>query len=304
MFRLCRNRREVAVRVVAGSVEPVGQLGLVGSALAEAKITAPRARQGLTMVELLLAVALLTMVLGVLQTVGMAVYQASTYNNGHSEAAQHARVALDRITRTANQAKANEQFPGFLVVPEQVGTRQFPDALVVWHPTGSAANPTGLPQFNELVIYCPSLSGANQLVEITVPNDTRTVPSPSNMTSWASEIAAIRASKTSNTVVLTNLLRTCKPSGASSAASLGAVRFAASLRPSDSDWSAYKAGTLAWDRLPWVQGIYGAQTGLRQSWVRIEIQLVPGDEIQAAQAGAQQPVPYVGSAAVYYQVQR
>ena len=56
----------------------------------------------------------------------------------------------------------------------------------------------------------------------------------------------------------------------------GAARFETRLRPSDTDWANYKAGSVTWMNLPWVQGIYGSQAGLRQVWVRMELQFVPG----------------------------
>ena len=107
-------------------------------------------------------------------------------------ATQHARVALDRITRTIYGATANEQFPGCIVVAETINGWRYPDTLVIWRPNGAAANPNGLPRYCELVIYCPHPNNPNQLVEITAPTDTRTVPAVTDTSSWQSEIAAIK----------------------------------------------------------------------------------------------------------------
>ena len=77
-------------------------------------------------------------------------------------------------------ATANQQFPGVLILPDQDGTWTFPATLVVWHPSGSPANPTGLPLYSELVIYTHDPNSPNGLVELTTPGDRHipTTPTP------------------------------------------------------------------------------------------------------------------------------
>ena len=263
-----------------------------------------RSRRGLTFVELVVAMTLMVMLVGMLETLAQGVHDAFEYNEGHGMATQHGRVVLDRITRTVGQAIANEQFPGFIVLTERVGSLQFPDTLVVWHPTGNPVDASGLPRYNELVIYCPSASNPNQLLEITVPGDTRVVPAVSNQTSWATEMAAIKKSKSATTVVLTDLVRSCPVADSTDAARRGAVRFQVRLRPSDAEWTQYKAGTLSWMSLQWVQDLRGSQTGLRQSWLRMEVQLMPGPGILGENTAIQQPIPFFGSAALYYEMHK
>jgi hypothetical protein len=258
----------------------------------------------MTLLELVLAASILLMVVGALGAVANAVQQGYEYCEGYGLATQHARVVLDRIARNVCQATANEQFPGFLVVPSYEGAWRYPDVLVVWHPSGAAANPAGLPQFNELVIYCPSNSAPNNLLEITVPNDTRTVPAVTNQTQWATEIQNIQANAAAQVVTLTNLVRTCATGVTPPLKWRGAVRFESRLVPSDTQWSQYKGGTLAWNQLCWVQGMYGSQTGLRQAWLRVELQLVPGAAWVATNPAAARAAPFFGSAAVYYQMRR
>ena len=72
-----------------------------------------------------------------------------------------------------SQATASEQFPGFLVVASTQGTSRYPDALVVWRPAVAPANPTGLPRFNELIVYCPGAATPSAFLEITNSADTR-----------------------------------------------------------------------------------------------------------------------------------
>jgi hypothetical protein len=86
----------------------------------------------------------------------------------------------------------------------------------------------------------------------------------------------------------------------------GCLRFAQRVLPSADDWTAYlnasdEAGM--WAALPWAQSIYGTRTGLRQSWVRFELQLLPG-EVVAHDAAALPAAPFFGSAALYYEMHR
>ncbi len=103
-------------------------------------------------------------------------------------------------------------------------------------------------------------------------------------------------------MLLSELLRTCSTSATGGGSLRGAVRFETRLRPSADDWTSYKAGGTAWMNLPWVQGTYGAQAGLRQVWVRTELQLLPGVAWTESNPAAADAVPYLGSAALYYQL--
>ena len=187
---------------------------------------------------------------------------------------------------------------------EDEGGWEFPDTLVVWHPDGAPADPEGLPQFDELVIYCPDRSLPNRLVEMTLPGDARTVPPPEDTAQWEAEIEAIKRGSRWRAVMLTDLLRTGRVGNGALGSRRGAAQFAVRLRPSQEEWQQFANGEIGWDELAWVQGIYGSQTGLRQVWVRIELQLVPGDRAAADTSGATIPVPALGSAALYYQLER
>ena len=191
------------------------------------------------MLELLIAMSIMVMVVGTLGVLAKAIQQSYAYTEGHGTATQHARVALDRIANTVAQSTTNDQFPGAIVVADTVGEWRFPDVLVVWRPTNDPIDPDGLPRFNELVIYCPNVDEPNELVELTLPGDTRTVPPVSNLSQWRSEISAIRTGGSGNSVTLTKLLRTCLTTDASESGARGAVRFETRLRPSLAEWDAY-----------------------------------------------------------------
>jgi len=237
---------------------------------------------------------IMVMVVGALGAITKAVQLSFEYNQGHGEATQHARVVLERICRTAREAIANETFPGLVVLAEEVGAWRFPDTLVVWHPDGEPVSPEGMPRLDELVIYCPHPNAPGTLVEITTGD---TAELSADEATRASQIEAIKQSNASEVTTLTSLLRTGAVTDNGNAQLRGAVRFETLLRPSEAEWN---DPSIAWEDLPWVQGIYGLQTGLRQTWVRIEIQLMTGDAPAAGAADRRQAIPFFGSAAVYY----
>jgi hypothetical protein len=84
----------------------------------------------------------------------------------------------------------------------------------------------------------------------------------------------------------------------------GAVRFERELRPSATDWTRYTQGTLAWNNLAWPQGIYGTHTGLRQVWVRTELQLMPGEDVLKADPQGQRAIPFLGSGTLHYELKK
>jgi hypothetical protein len=263
----------------------------------------------MTLLELTIVMTIMVIVVGALGSLARTVQQGFEYTEGYGIGTQHARVVLDRLTQNVCQATANDQFPGCIVVAETVGTYRYPDALVIWRPRsadGSYVGPNtppphadGVPRYNELVIYCPNQSVPNQLLEIK-PTSANSVPLVSDQAAWQSAVSSLRQTPPSGTPVLTGLLRTCSTGSSGGSSTRGAVRFETRLRPSDADWASYKAGSTAWKDLPWVQGIYGQQAGLRQVWVRMELQLLPGVAWISSNTSATQAIPFFGSAALYY----
>ena len=246
--------------------------------------------------------SLMAMVVGTMIGLVKTSEQGFEYSEGYGAATQHARVVMDRITRGIYSATANEQFPGCIVVAESVNGWRYPDTLVVWHPNGNPTDPDGLPRYSELTIYCPKPNNPGQLVEITAPSDARTVPAITDASAWQTEIAAIKTNSQSKVVNLTELLRVCPISASANSPTRGAVRFEIRLTPSQTNWDSYKANSIAWTDLPWVQNLYGGQMGMRQVWVRMELQLVPLVPNNLASQANQVPVPFFVSAARYYQL--
>ena len=257
----------------------------------------------MTLMELMIASSIMVMAVLAVASLADATQSAASYANGHNEVVAQARMIAARIKRTVEGATTSGEFPGFIVISTEVDGEWFPDALVVWHPDGDAVDPEGLPRANELIIYSPHPIFCNTLVEITLPSNTNIVPDVSDTTSWQSELITAQLSTNSKRVVLTRQLRICTTTNETLPTTYtpkrrGGIRFESRLRPSAEEWTLLKDGSLDWDDMAWVQDIHSKETGLRQAWLRFEMQLLPDDVVGG------ESVPFFGSAAVYYEIRR
>jgi hypothetical protein len=170
---------------------------------------------------------------------------------------------------------------------------------VVWRPSsGTPANPQGAPLASELVIFCPDPAAPSHLVELTVPADSSTLPVPTSST-FKSYIDALKTESGVQKTLLTDLMHTdTDPSNVLR----GCVRFVVTVNPSYSDINSYRSGTTAWASVPWAQGVWSSNSGMRQVWARTELQLMPAGAWLVTNIAAKQPVPFFGSAANYYEV--
>lgn len=262
-------------------------------------------RGGLTLLEMLISISIVSIIALAMSGLAITVRQTTAYTQGYGTALQHGRVVLERIHSLVSGAYTTPNHPGVVVVFDPLGSYRFPDTLLVWRPAGTPANAAGPPLLGEVVIVCPDPADPSRLVEITAPGDTRPVPLDSaalNTTAWRNALAAVKTADTSRKTVLTNLLRTARTSSGATGTVRGAVRFECELHPTAAEWASYQAGSLAWQNLSWPQGLYHAasRSGLRQVWVRSELQLLPDALPGQQDASAQQVVPLFGSTAVYY----
>jgi prepilin-type N-terminal cleavage/methylation domain-containing protein len=255
-------------------------------------------RRGLTLVELLISSAIMAMMAAALGTLALAVADGNQYSQGRSAAAQHARVALDRIRTTCLEAHASEEFPGFVALTETIGSWNFSDTLVVWRAT-NPADPEGLPLLSELVIFTPDPQAPNRLLEVTAPSQNIPAPSPTSATAWRSGIEWLLQQPTTKVTQLTDLVRTPE---SDSGDRLAAIRFHVLHRPSDDELAEYEGGMIAWSALPWAQSIRGTGSGMRQAWCRIELQLMPGEGAADLDPEGHTALTFFGSAAIYYGV--
>ncbi len=263
-----------------------------------------RRRAGFSMIELMMAMVVMVVVGGALAGLASAVWTGNDFSQGLARATQHGRVANERITRMVNTSASAEDHPGFVVIDTFQDGHRFPDTLVVWHPGGLPANPQGPPLVRELVIYCPDPADPRQLVEITAPGDSRAAPFPDlNTPAWAPFVEGIKTDPGSEKVVLTNLLRVAAAGGGGKSLR-GAVRFERRVLPSLAQWSDYRSGGVAWNSIAWPQGIYGSQRGLRQAWLRIELQIMPKQTVDGESSSGSQVIPFFGSASLYYELSK
>lgn len=272
-------------------------------------------RSALTLLELLIAMSVMVMIVGTLGGLARAVQSAADYGGGHAVAIQQAQVALERITRAANEAWANENFPGFYVLEEEEGGRLYRDTLVVWHPDPEIEHAdrlpledaNRLPYCDELIVYCPHPDEPNRLVEI---RSRRAEEIGDSEAQWLAAIETFKKQMCLDEAIfsspdapeypactLTERLQTSPVSDGDDAPRRAAVCFERLLRPSDEQWQ--DVTNIGWEELPWAQQLCFAKKGIRQAWLRIQMQLLPAEAGQSGASG-QQPIPFFGSAAIYY----
>jgi hypothetical protein len=220
-------------------------------------------------------------------------------------AGQHARVALNRIERSLAHAIASESFPGCLVVSEQAGGQSLPSTLVVWCPTGTPANRTGMPLIGELVVYSPNPAHPNTLLEIRDAGNTTPAPPVSDTSAWRTLTDQLKTSQSTSKVILTDRLRTAPITGEYSDSLTpsdlrGAVRFRRLMAPSDEQWAQYRGGTRTWQNLDWPLDSYRSTSGTRAVACQVELQIAPASMSSAALTA----IPFYGSALITYELLR
>ena len=265
-------------------------------------------RAGLTLIELMFAGTISTLLVGAMALVAATVNQNSTHNAGCQDAVQHARVVMDRLSRFVGEAYATETYPGVVVVADRVGGTRYPDTVLIWRPGGAPVNAAGPPLIRELLMICPDPANPGRLLEVTMPTDARTIElndASLNTTTGRALVASLKTASTSVKTLLTPLMRTATisytVSGATAATRRGAVRFECELRPTAAQLTSFRGGSTSWNALNWPQGLYGSGSGTRQVWLRTELQLLgkapAADGAVAADAAV---LPFFGSATLYY----
>jgi hypothetical protein len=258
----------------------------------------------MTLVELMFSLTISAILVGALGVMAQAVGQYARFNEGETTALQQARVGLERLNRYVSEAYATETYPGVVVMDETIGSIRYPDTVLIWRPTGGTpANAAGPPLIKELVIICPDPTASYRLLEITAPTDSRAIQlndASINTSTGRALVNGVKAASTSVKAVLTYQLRTAAPSSGSARA---AVRFECELHPTTAEINSFRAGTSTWTSLGWPQNTFGNNFGVRQVWLRSELQLtslpraadgtLPADAIT---------LPFFGSSSLYYQL--
>lgn len=262
-----------------------------------------RGRRGFSLAELLCATAILTLVAGAMGTLAYGVSSANDHCQGQDEAAQHARIALERIRRNVIQCKASESFPGCVVASTTVGSYTYPDRLLVWKSDGVTAGATEYPKRRDLVVYTYNPSRPIELLEIT-STDTTALTSIATAALNA-HVDALLASPSSTKTVITDRLDiattgsgtgTNRADLLADASTRGMIRFRIIMSPTAAQWAEYKGGTRPWANLDWPLDQYGTDTGSRRVSCLTELQMLADD------ASDKPPIPFFGSATKIYQL--
>ena len=257
-----------------------------------------RKRRGLTLVEMLVAMAVMGILVVGLGGMVTTIHQSNEFVRTQGEAVQHARVAVERIERTCRGATATSDHPGFWIVSESFGAYSFPDALVVWSPNGGTpTNPDGPPLLSELVFYTFGADSPESLFEISAPSAVGNAPAISDTSAWLSLINTVRSSDVVTKIELTDLLRVAD-AGDSGSEWRGVLRFDARYHPTTAELASYEGGATNWEDLTWPLGIYGADFGVRQSWCAMELQLVPRGETRRGAESEAHALAFFGSASL------
>lgn len=255
-------------------------------------------RAAFTLAEVLVASTVSVLIAGAMAVMADGIQQTASYTFAQETAHQHARVALERIQNAVSGAAATNDNPPAAVLADISGVYTFPETLVVWK---ADSNGDDTPQANELVVFCANPSNPKQLWELSNPTDLQTV-SMTNTVALQALVTSMKANSSAKKTVLTSLLRSCTSHDLG--APKPAIRFDIAMQPSAAEWTQYKATTLAWNNLSWADGVYGPQRGLRQVRVNTELQFLPDSDDDASTSPDSFTVPFLGSAAVYYELKQ
>jgi hypothetical protein len=186
-----------------------------------------------------------------------------------------------------------------VVVDETVSGHRYCDTVVIWHPSGAPTNAAGPPLVNELIIIGPDPNDPRRLMEFTAPTDARTIQlndASLNTTSGRTLIGSIKAASTTIKTLLTPLVRTASTGNGSTSSLRAAVRFECELHPTTAEMTSYRGGSLAWEDVAWPQGWFSTSCGMRQIWLRSELQLVSEEynERHSSGHGNRPAVPRLG----------
>jgi prepilin-type N-terminal cleavage/methylation domain-containing protein len=258
-------------------------------------LTSPRRvfRRGLTLVELLVSITIMSMIALVLATLSTAVNQSYDTATNLNRMTQHGRSAIRRIEKAINSAHASPQFPGLMVHMHVFSTESLPETLIVWAPDGVPNNPDGLPLVQEIIIFRPNPSNPRELLQMTRESDTSEVPALGDTSAWETLLSEFE--NDSKSIKLTKYLHTFSPN---SSTTLGRVRFNLRLRPNQAQIDTHYGGGANWEDIYWPQNLFTATTGTRQHECLIEIRL--RDDAPASQ----DPMTFWGCSSVLFTVNK
>ncbi len=267
-------------------------------------------RSGLTLVELLMAMAISSMLIVALGGIVTATQSAWTHTRGIEDTQAQVTAAFDRIKMMVSQAgiyQVSSQPPqvGIGVVTHSWNYIDIPNTLVVW--TGGrnggisdSGTLTRLPKMNELLIYTIDPNDSYNMVEIALPGSTLDVDF--NSSSFSNTIRTAITSNQAESALLCNRLKKSQYilSGKPWGPNTGNLLFGIIKTPSDSSLSGVSAGTSSWMNLNWPQGTVSANTGLRQISVLYEAHIDVMERTSLNEENSTTALPFFGSCSRLY----
>jgi len=267
-------------------------------------------RSGLTLVELLMAMAISSILIVALGGIVTATQSAWIHSQGIEDSQAQVTATFDRIKMMVSQAgvyQVSGQPPqvGLAVVTHSWNYVDIPDTLVVW--TGGRnggisdnGTLTRLPKMNELLIYTLDPNDPHNLIEVALPESTTEIDF--NSSSFKNTIRTAIKSKNAESALLCNRFKNSQYilSGSPWGPATGILLFEITKTPSDSSLGAVTAGTSSWMNLSWPQGTVSASSGLRQVSVQYEAHIEISERTSLNEVNSTTALPFFGSCSRLY----
>ena len=242
--------------------------------------------RGFTLVELLLAMSITSMVAVAISGLSYAVHTAWRHVQESEEIQLQAQAALERVQFMINecgvyQTSGQPTVLGLAAVSHGWYMFELPDTLVVWsggREGGRAARGVveRLPRIDELVVYSVDPDDPQRMVEFTFPTLTSSIDFQG--ANFESTILGLLSSDAAEKTRLCDRLRVSEltPSDGTDTA-YGNLQFTLTFTPSDGEIASATPGSSAWRDLMWSQSVCTGTTGLRQATVWIELIAEPAE---------------------------
>lgn len=267
-------------------------------------------RGGLTLVELLMAMAISSILVVALGGIVTATQSAWKHTQGIEDSQAQITATFDRIKIMVSQAgvyQVSGQPPqiGLAVVTHSWNSIDIANTLVVW--TGGRNGGisdqgilTRLPKISELLIYTSDPDDAHNLIEVALPGVDSSIDFTSS--SFNSTIRSAIKSNSAESALLSNRIKSSQfvLSGNPWGSPVGNIRFEIVKTPSDSSLSSVSPGTSDWMNLPWPQGATSSTSGLRLVTINYEIQFETAERTSANDINSPTALPFFGSSSRYY----
>ncbi len=259
--------------------------------------------RGFTLVELVMGMGISSILVFVIGGLVFAVQQANSLSQNLEAVTTQAQASIDRIEFMVSHAGTYRGSngtiqPGIAIVTRQLAGMEFPEILVIWSGgreggMADAGTLDRLPLVSEMIVYTYDPEDASRLVEIAFPNVDVEVDFTDD--DFGDRVrAGIHSDLAESILLCDRLSMTDLSQDSSSLTGIGHMRFEMETSPSDGDLSGINPGTEAWNNLRWAQGISTSSSGIRQTNVRIELQL-SSEPVNHAETDEIVAIPFFGS---------